>query len=199
MHHSFFIQGCRFFFLYLPHRANLGMAALPRQAALKLFAKTRNFILHLEIQSPWLTMGLAGTGLGAFYKHQSDSDPQHATIIPDKLNVVPAVKKGVEGNEGGQIDPEVMRIGPGSIVVKLVCHTEQSFLMFIKDFKEGKIKARLETEFGNIGCKEPLTVTIPKWDDEVQKNLNAIRYLLLAHTIKTFVIETVNSVLKIDL
>lgn len=167
------------------------MAALARQAALRLSARTRNFILHLEIQSPWLTMGLAGTGLGAFYINQSYSDPRHKTIIPDKLNVVPAVKKGVEGNEGGQINPEVLQIENGSIVVELVCHTVQSFLMFIEDFKEEKIKARLETEFGNIGCKEPLTVTIPNWDDEVQKNLNAIRrYLLLAHTIKTFVIET---------
>lgn len=155
------------------------MAGPLRRAAVELHARTRTFVIHLRIESPWLAMGLAGTGLGAFYIHHSNSAPQPARENPGVLSLVTAVRNGLERKEADQIDPEVMRIESGSIVVELVCHTEQSFLMFMEDFEKGEIKQRLKTEFTKIGRTGRFDVTITNLD-EVRKNLEAIRYIFIS-------------------
>lgn len=167
------------------------MARFARQGTVLLYAQIRNsFRFHLEIRGWNLTSFLTGGGLGsggtALYTHHSNSARQPATENPDVPNKVEAaVKNALERNEADKIDPELTRIKRGSIVVELDCHTEQSFLRFMKDFEKGEIKDKLQKEFGKIGCKEALDVTITN-RDEVQQNVNAIRYLLLAHIIETF-------------
>ena len=189
--------------MYLLHRAKLGMAKFARQGASLLYAQIRkSYRVDLDIRGGDLTNFLAGFGLGsagtALYTHHSNSAPQPATENPDvPKKVEDAVRNALERNEGDKIDPELTGIKKGSIVVELDCHTEQSFLRFMKDFEKGAIKHKLEKEFGKIGFKERIDVTITN-RDEVQQNVNVIRYLLLAHIIETFVIESVNSALKID-
>lgn len=155
------------FFLYLLHRAKLGMAGFARGPAFRLVARVR-----LEIRSLTrpLAILLAAGGVGTLYTNDSNSAPQPAIENPDERKLVTAVRKSLERKEAGQTNPEVTRIERGSIVVELVCHTEQSFLRFMEDFETGKIKDKLEEEFGNID------VTIIN-RDEVQQNVNAIRYL----------------------
>lgn len=151
------------------------------QTTLTVFGLANGYVVQLTIQSPWLAMGLAGVGsltaLGLLYIHQRFPPPQPAVENPGSLNLaVNAIKAALERNEAGQTDPEVMRMEGGSIVVDLVCHTEQSFLRFMEDFEKGKIKDKIAEEFGKIGNKEQLDVAITNLD-EVQQNVNAIRYL----------------------
>lgn len=62
-----------------------------------------------------------------------------------------------------------------SILVKLCCHTKESFLEFIDAFEAKTIKQRLREELFNIGFKDELEVTFEN-EREVYENLNLIRF-----------------------
>ena len=85
-----------------------------------------------------------------------------------------AARNALERNEAGVINPEVVQVQNGSIQVALLCHTEQSLLLFLDDFEAGKVKERLEKEFRKLGCEEEVKVTVNNLD-EVHKNLNRTR------------------------
>ena len=156
------------------------MAANLTPTVLSVLGLAKGYLVQLKIQSSGLAMGLAGiasvTTLGLFYIHRRYPVPRPAIENPDVLKLVTALRKVLERKEAGQTDPEVTRMEGGSILVELVCKTEQSFLRFMEDFEKGKIKDKIEEEFGRIGNKERLDVTITNLDD-VQQNVNAIRYL----------------------
>ena len=57
-------------------------------------------------------------------------------------------------------DPQVEEIRRGSLLVKLRCHTSQSFLQFISDYESQKVKRRLEEELSKVRFTEELSVTI---------------------------------------
>ena len=81
-----------------------------------------------------------------------------------------AIRNSLERrNEIGAADPEVANIEEGSIIVKLRCHTQQSFLQFVKDFKEKKVKRRLEEELKKIGFDKELEVTIVNTQEVFQR------------------------------
>lgn len=141
----------------------------------------KNF--SMKIENSWLAglFGVGVLGITAFYIHRKyPAQPteriaaERALENPDARAVVAAARSALERNEAGHIDPEVMRIENGSILVEMVCHTEQSFLLFLDEFKAGKIKQRLEKEFRMIGCEEELNVTITNLDD-VHKSLTETR------------------------
>lgn len=76
--------------------------------------------MRLRYQCP------SGVALGAFYLY-------------NRWKTENAIRNGLERrNEVGAPDPEVINIEEGSIIVKLCCHTQQSLLQFVKDFKEKK-------------------------------------------------------------
>lgn len=128
-------------------------------------AKTsEGFFVSLKINSSCVAaLGLAGAiGLGAFYLSRTGAV---ADVIRRALEIqVP---------EGG-VDPEVTDIVEGSVVVTLLCHSEQSFLKFYEDFKANEIKQRLEKEFIKIGFKQELEVTIIN-AEEVEKKAKKLR------------------------
>jgi len=68
---------------------------------------------------------------------------------------------------------EVMGITVSSLLVKLCCHTKESFLAFMDAFEEKTIKKRLREELLKIGF-EKLEVTIVN-EREVYDTLNLIR------------------------
>ena len=72
-------------------------------------------------------------------------------------------------NAIGAADPEVTNIEEGSIIVKLRCRTPQSVLQFVKDFKEKKVKRRLEEELKKIGFDKELEVTIVNGQEVFQR------------------------------
>ena len=81
-----------------------------------------------------------------------------------------AIRKSIERmNAIGKADPEVTNIEEGSIIVKLRCHTPQSVLQFVKDFKEKKVKRRLEEELKKIGFDKELEVTIVNGQEVFQR------------------------------
>ena len=164
---------------------DMGKTALKEAAraavALSFDMDKKNFFIKIE--NNWLVglLGVSALGLMAFYIHRKyPAQPteriaaERALENPDVGAAVDAVRNSLERNEAGHIDPEVMRIENGSILVEIVCHTEQSFLLFLDEFEAGKIKQRLEKEFRIMGCEEELKVTITNLDD-VHKNLTQIR------------------------
>ena len=153
------------------------------RSAVDLSLKMGENFLSLKIENPWLaaTAGAIALGLGAFYIHRKyPAQPaernaaERALENPEVLPLVNATRNALERNEAGMIDPEVMRIENGSIQVALLCHTEQSLLLFLDEFEAGKVKERLEKEFRKLGCEEELKVTISNLD-EVHKRLNQTR------------------------
>ena len=152
------------------------------RSALDLSLKWReNFNLSLKIENPWLAAIVSAFALGAFYIHRNcHAQPaernaaERALENPEVRTLVDAIRNGLEINGAGVIDPEVMRIENGSIQVTLLCHTEQSLLLFLDDFETGKVKERLEKEFRKLGCEEELKVTISNLD-EVYQRLNQTR------------------------
>ena len=69
---------------------------------------------------------------------------------------------------------QVANIAPGSILVKLHCDTQESFLSFMEGFETEQVKQRLNKEFSRIGYNEKLDVTITN-KIEVYKKLDVIR------------------------
>lgn len=153
------------------------------KAAVDLSFKMRDYLVSVKIENDLVAAGL-GIGvlaLGVFYIHRrypaqpaERNAAERALENPGVLARVEALLNALERNEAGVIDPEVMRMENGSIHVTLLCHTEQSLLLFLDDFKAGKVKERLEKEFRKLGCEEELKVTISNLD-EVHKRLNQTR------------------------
>ena len=152
------------------------------KAAVDLSLKMGETLLSLKIENHWLAagFGIGVFGLGAFYIHRrypaqpAQNAAEGALEHPEVLALVGATINALEIVQAGVVDPEVMQIENGSIQVALLCHTEQSLLLFLDDFVTGKVKERLEKEFRKLGCEEELKVTINNLD-EVRKSLNQTR------------------------
>ena len=98
----------------------------------------------------------ATAAIGAFYlRHRRESEK--------------AIRNSLEKNENGEGDLQVIKIEKGSIRVELCCHTQKSFLQFVKDFEEKKVKRRLEEEFKKIGFDKELEVTIVNAQEVFQR------------------------------
>ena len=132
-------------------------------AAMDLALSGGGFAVSLKIGNPWLAGAVAlGTfSLGALY-------------LTRKVPAENAIRRGLERNDNGVVDPEVRNITDGSILVELHCHTETSFLVFLKDFEKKTVKFRLEEEFKKIGFKDELDVTIRN-EEEVYEKAGQIR------------------------
>ena len=144
-------------------RESAAVGAEATRAALEAsaFVTREALSISVKIDSPIvagvaLAAGAAVT-LGAFYLlHRRDTEN--------------ATRNALEGrNEIGAADPEVANIEEGSIIVKLRFHTQQSFLQFVKDFKEKKVKRRLEEELKKIGFDKELEVTIVNTQEVFQR------------------------------
>lgn len=146
--------------------ADPGAAAEGVRAALDLSvsATTAGFSVLLKIDNVSLA-GIATVGalsLGAYY-------------LANRQPVENAIRNGLERrNEDYLVDPEVRNIEGGSILVKLHCQTEHSFIQFVEDFKAKKVKQRLNKEFKRIGYLSELQVTIEN-AYEVNKNVEMVR------------------------
>lgn len=117
------------------------------------------FSFSLKIENTILA-GVLGGGalmLGAYY-------------LANKRSSERAITNALEArNEDGVVDPQVGNIEQGSLLVDLLCHSEKSFLKFVKDFENEKVRCRLEHEFTKIGFKGDLTVTIRNADEVYRK------------------------------
>ena len=134
------------------------------RAAFDFAFSTSNFSISLKIDSPILAgvISVGALSLGAFY-------------LANKLSSERAIRNALEArNEAGGVDPQVRNIEQGSILVDLHCHSEKSFLEFVEDFKNEKVKNRLEKEFTKLGFQENLYVTIRNID-EVNRKVTEIR------------------------
>ena len=131
------------------------------------FRSTENFSnisISLRIEGPILAgiIGVGALSLGAFY-------------LANRLSSERAIREALEArNEAGVVDPQVRNIEQGSILVDLHCHSEKSFLEFVEDFKNEKVRNRLEKEFTKLGFQENLHVTIRNID-EVNSKVTEIR------------------------
>ncbi len=144
--------------------ANLASEVARAAIDLSVSATTTGFTVSLKIDSTVLAgfLGVGVLSLGAFY-------------LANRQPVEHAIRNGLENrNEAGMVDPEVRNIEQGSIFVELYCHSERSFLQFVKDFKAKKLEKKLEEEFTKIGFKQNFEVTIIN-SDEVDKKVKAIR------------------------
>lgn len=117
--------------------------------------------VSLKIDSPIvagvaLAAGAAVT-LGAFYLRYRWKTENAIRNSLERMNAI------------GAADPEVTNIEEGSIIVKLRFRTPQSVLQFVKDFKEKKVKRRLEEELKKIGFDEELEVTIVNGQEVFQR------------------------------
>lgn len=133
-------------------------------AAFDFALSTPNFSISLKIDSPVLA-GIISVGtlcLGAYY-------------LANKQSSERAIRNALEArNEAGVVDPQVRNIEQGSVLVDLHCHSEKSFLEFVKDFEADKVRSRLEEEFTKIGFQRNLHVTIRNVD-EVNRKVTEIR------------------------
>lgn len=165
--------------------SEMGTSALrgTAKSALELSLKVGEYLISLKIENAWLAgvCGVGVIGLGAFYIHRRFPAPpaerraaELAAENPIVSAIVAATRNGLERNEAGEINPEVMLIENGSILVELVCHTEESLLKFLDDFEAHRIKRRLEKKFRKLGCWEELQVTITNVD-AVRQRLNQNR------------------------
>ena len=165
----------------------MGSSALrgTAKSALELSLKMGEYLVSLKIENAWLAgvCGVGVIGLAAFYIHRKfpalPAAERRAAELAAAENpivsaIVDATRNGLERNEAGEINPEVMLIENGSILVELVCHTKESLLTFLEDFKAQRIKQRLEKEFRKLRCGEKLQVTITNFD-AVCKSLNQSR------------------------
>lgn len=164
------------------------LVGLPREmgatkSALELSLKMGEYLVSLKIENSWLAAfcGVGVIGLVAFYIHRKfpafPAERRAAELAaenPDAGAIVGAIRNGLERNEAGEINPEVMLLENGSILVELVCHTKESLLTFLDDFEAQRIKRKLEREFRKLGFGEELQVTITNLD-AVRKSLNQNR------------------------
>lgn len=164
----------------------MGTSALrgTAKSALELSLKTGEYLVSLKIENSWVVgvCGVGVIGLVAFYIHRKFPKPpaaerrdaELAAENPTVSAIVDAIRNVLERNEAGENNPEVMLIENGSILVELVCHTEESLRTFLDDFEAQRIKKGLEKEFRKLGCEEELQVTITNLD-AVNRSLNQNR------------------------
>ena len=116
-----------------------------------------------------LALGAVGIGIGALcYKH-----PEFVIRIVEKALTA--------------LGRQVGSVTPGSILVELLCYTEESFRSFMEDFEAGKVQERLNKEFENSGyIGEVLEVTITNYK-EAHKFLEQIsRYAVALHLLSRY-------------
>ena len=144
--------------------ANLAREGVGAALDLSVSASTTGFSVSLKIDNTILA-GIVSVGalsLGAYY-------------LANRRPVENAIRNGLEGrNEAGVVDPEVRNIEEGSILVELRCHSEQSFIQFVKDFEAKKVKNRLKEEFRKIGFRRKFHLTIRN-TEEVYVNVQVVR------------------------
>ena len=81
-----------------------------------------------------------------------------------------AVKKALEAS-----GRQVVGVRPSeSVLVELHCYTKESFVSLMDDFHSKKVKRRLEEEFGKVGYKGEMEVTIIN-EKDVYRALEQIR------------------------
>ena len=109
-------------------------------------------------------MSLGALTLGAFY-------------LSRKGPTEDAVRRALQRDTSGVVDPEVTNITDGhSILAELCCKTEWRFLIFLDDFERNVVKFRLEEELKKIGFKLDLEVTIRN-EETLDKQVSQIRYV----------------------
>ena len=112
-----------------------------------------SFSFSLKIANKWLAAGALAGGLTLA-----------AFLLKHPELVGSAVKRALEapGLQVGSISTSSIRVG-------LQCDRVESFLLFVEDFENEKIKRRLEKEF-----KEELEVTLENYN-EVYEKVDQIR------------------------
>ena len=100
--------------------------------------------------------GVVALGIGALYL----TNPQL---------VMNAVRGALETTTGLQVG----NITPGSILVELLCNSEESFQSFMNDFEKEEVKRRLIKEFEKAGYKGELEVII-KNKEEADRHMRKI-------------------------
>lgn len=86
-----------------------------------------------------------------------------------KEEVERSTPKALEG-----FGARIWKIWSGSIFVDLYCDTEDDLLTFVEAFETKKVEQRLQEEFGKIGFKGELEVTIEN-EVEVYEKVKQIR------------------------
>lgn len=84
--------------------------------------------------------------------------------------VTGALRSALETITGLQVGAVI----PGSILVELLCNTNESFLSFMNDFETREVHRRLNKEFKTIGYNDELEVAIIN-QEEAYKHLKKIR------------------------
>ena len=138
-----------------------------RYPALEFLFRSHRRSLSLKIDNVWLAAGVSvgAFTLGAFYLYQKNSTED-------------AVRRALQRETLGVVDPEVTKITDGhSILVELCCNTEWSFFIFLDDFEKNNVKFRLEVELKKIGFNSDLQVTICN-KETIDKEVNEIRFVL---------------------
>ncbi|XP_022797967.1 uncharacterized protein LOC111336182 [Stylophora pistillata] len=134
------------------------------RAAMDLSLSGGGFSISLKIDNPWLAgaVSIGALSLGAFY-------------LVCKGPAEGAIRRALERNVFGDVDPEVTDITDGhSILVELHCRSEMSLLVFLEDYQSKTIKFRLEEELKKIGFNDQLEVVIRN-KEEVNKRATEIR------------------------
>lgn len=134
------------------------------RAAMDLSLSGGGETISLKIDNPWLAgaVSIGALSLGAFY-------------LVCKGPAEGAIRRALERNVFGDVDPEVTDITDGhSILVELHCRSEMSLLVFLEDYQSKTIKFRLEEELKKIGFNDQLEVVIRN-KEEVNKRATEIR------------------------
>ena len=97
--------------------------------------------VRITISESVRTTGVATGGLYELYN----------SIDSIKEKIMCILKKIFERVVGGRIDPKILNISKGSLLVILRCYSPQSFLQFLDDYETGRVKERLNEEFSKIG------------------------------------------------
>ena len=136
-------------------------------AAMDLSLRSGRFFLSLKINSAPVALAVAAGAvtLGAFY-------------LSNKRTTEDAVKRAVQRDTLGVVDPEVTHITDGhSILAELCCKTEWSFFTLWEDFQKNVVKFRLEEELKKIGFNSAVEVTICN-KETIEEQVSQIRYVL---------------------
>ena len=138
-------------------------------------------IVWLKIDSIPLTEVARGVGIGIGIGIGIAAGAALASHwMTNPQNTEGAIRNALERPAPGAhaLDPQVEEIRRGSLLVKLRCHTPQSFLQFVSDYESQKVKQRLEEELSNVGFTEGLTITIEN-KEELEEQKKKLRYVQL--------------------
>ncbi|CAH1237821.1 Hypp5449 [Branchiostoma lanceolatum] len=109
--------------------------------------------VHLRFHNPWLA---AGFGIGAFY-------------LANKALTMLAVRRAVErrdpDNPDQPADPQVGEgVREGSLLVPVIFYSQLGYQYFTSILSGPFLKACLQTELEKVGYKEPIDVSVEKWE-----------------------------------